>query len=142
MQLTHVTVVVKDQQAALEFYTGTLGFEKRMDYALPGQPRWLTVGPKGQPIELVLWLAGAASDTVLPSSLKLPGNGTGMVLEVDDCRKTFADLKAKGVRFKEEKPMEAGWGFGAHFTDPDGNPFTLHETRKGPPPSAPTKSGA
>ncbi|MCI4318739.1 MAG: VOC family protein [Thermoplasmata archaeon] len=142
MQLSHVTLVVKDQTTALEFYTRTLGFERRADYTLPGHPRWLTVGPKGQPLELVLWAAGAASDGVVPASLRDPGNGTGMVLEVDDCRRLFAELKAKGVRFKEETPLVAAWGVAAHFTDPDGNPFTLHETASGPPPAVPARSGA
>src|SRR5712692_4852499 len=66
MNLTHVTIVVKDQKAALEFYTRTMGFEKRADYQNPGQPRWLTVAPKGQAIEMVLWQAGEGSDPNLP----------------------------------------------------------------------------
>ena len=47
MLLTHVTIVVKDQNATLEFYTKKMGFEKKTDYQNPGQPRRLTVGPKG-----------------------------------------------------------------------------------------------
>lgn len=42
MILTHMTIVVKDQNAALEFYTKKLGLEKKADYQNPGQPRWLT----------------------------------------------------------------------------------------------------
>ena len=132
MILTHVTIVVKDQNAALEFYTKTMGFEKRADYQNPGQPRWLTVAPKGQAIEFVLWQAGAGADPNLPASHKQPGIGTRWVLEVDDCRKTFAEMKARGVRFKDPQPLEEGWGFAADLTDPDGNPFTIHETRKPP----------
>jgi len=130
MILTHVTIVVKDQNAALEFYTKKLGFEKKADYQNPGQPRWLTVGPKGQEIEMVLWQAGASSDPRLPASHEMPGIGTRWVLEVDDIRKSLAELKAKGVKFKEEQPIQEGWGFAADMLDPDGNPFTLHETRK------------
>jgi len=115
MMLTHVTIVVKDQNAALEFYTKRMGFEKKADYQNPGQPRWLTVAPKGQNIEMVLWQ---------------PGIGTRWVLEVDDCRKTFAELKARGVKFIDPQPREEGWGFAADLVDPDGNHFTIHETRK------------
>jgi hypothetical protein len=39
-------------------------------------------------------------------------------------------LKAKGEKFKNGQPVEAGWGFAADLLDPDGNPFTIHETRK------------
>jgi len=130
MILTHVTIVVKDQNASLEFYTKKLGFEKKAAYQNPGQPRWLTVGPKGQAIEMVLWQAGASSDPRIPASHEMPGIGTRLVFEVDDVRKTFAELKAKGVKFKEEQPIEDGWGFAADMLDPDRNPFTLHETRK------------
>jgi len=130
MMLTHVTIVVSDQNAALEFYTQKMGFEKKADYQIPGQPRWLTVGPRGQAIEMILWQAGSGPVPNMPASLKTPGNGTGMVLEVDDCRKTFAEWKARGVKFTDAAPLEAGWGFAADFVDPDGNPFKIHETRK------------
>jgi predicted enzyme related to lactoylglutathione lyase len=50
-------------------------------------------------------------------------------------RKTFAELKAKGVKFLDPQPAEEGWGFSADMVDPDGNHFTIHEMRK---PSATT----
>ncbi len=79
---------------------------------------------------MVLWQAGMSSDPRLPASHEVPGVGTRWVLEVDDVRKMFADLKPKGVRFKDEQPCEEGWGFAADLLDPDGNPFTIPETRK------------
>lgn len=132
MKLTHMTVVVKDQEKALDFYTKTMGFEKKTDYQNPGQARWLTVGPKGQDLEMVLWPAGARTESPLPESHNRPGGGTRCVLEVENCRKTFADLKAHGVRFATPEPIEAPWGWAADFTDPDGNPFTLHQSRAMP----------
>jgi catechol 2,3-dioxygenase-like lactoylglutathione lyase family enzyme len=128
--LTHVTIVVKDQNVAPEFYTKKMGFEKKAGYTNPGQPRWLTVGPKGQAIEMVLWQAGASSDPRLPASHEMPGIGTRWVLEVDDVRKMFAEPKAKSVKFKDAQPLEEGWGLAADLLDPDGNLFTIHETRK------------
>ncbi len=133
MKLTHVTVVVKDQDKALEFYTQTMGFVKKADYTQPGHPRYLTVSPDGQDLEIVLWPAGAEPDR-MPPSHKQPGNGTRMVVQVEDCRKTFAELKKKGVRFKDPQPYEAGWGVAADLTDPDGNPFTIMSAA--PPPAA------
>ncbi len=35
----------------------------------------------------------------------------------------FAELKAKGVKFKDAQPLEAGWAFAADLLDPDGKPF-------------------
>ena len=126
MKLTHMTVVVKDQDRALDFYTKAMGFEKRADYQQPGRPRYLTVGAKGQDLEIVLWPAGA-EEARMPPSHKQPGNGTRTVIQVEDCRKAFAELKAKGVRFKDAQPLQADWGLAADLTDPDGNPFTIYQ---------------
>jgi len=52
------------------------------------------------------------------------------VLEVDECRKTFAELEARGVKLIDPQPREEGWGFAVDLVDPDGNNFTIHETRK------------
>ena len=111
MMLTHVTIVVKDQNAALEFYTKRMGFEKKADYQNPGQPRWLTVAPKGQNIEMVLWQAGMGSDPNLPASHKRPGIGTRWVLEVDDVRTIFAEMKARGSEVLGPTASRLGPGF-------------------------------
>ncbi len=124
MKVTHMTVVVKDQDKALDFYTKTMGFAKKADYQQPGHPRYLTVSADGQDLEIVLWPAGAEAER-MPRSHTQPGNGTRTVLQVDDCRKKFAELKKKGVHFKQPEPYEAGWGIAADLTDPDGNPFTI-----------------
>ena len=137
MKLTHITVVVKDQEKALEFYTQKMGFEKKADYTQPGRPRYLTVSPKGQDLEVVLWPAGAEEQR-MPASHKQPGNGTRTVLQVEDCRKTFAELKRRGVHFKDPEPLVEGWGIAADLTDPDGNPFTIYQ----PAPPAGAQDGA
>lgn len=43
-----VLVTVPDQDKALEFYVGTLGFEKRIDFPSPAG-RWIEVTPAGSP---------------------------------------------------------------------------------------------
>ena len=135
MKVTHMNVVVKDQAKALDFYTNTMGFVKKADYQQPGHPRYLTVSADGQDLEIVLWPAGAEEQR-MPASHKVPGNGTRTVLQVEDCRKTFALLMSQGVRFKDPEPYEAGWGVAADLTDPDGNPFTIFQAA--PPPGAPS----
>lgn len=126
MKVTHMTVVVKDQEKALEFYTHMMGFVKKADYQLPGRPRYLTVSADGQDLEIVLWPAGAEEQR-MPESHKHPGIGTRTVLQVDDLRKTFEELRTKGVRFKDAEPLQESWGLAADLTDPDGNPFTLFQ---------------
>jgi catechol 2,3-dioxygenase-like lactoylglutathione lyase family enzyme len=126
-KLSLVTIVVKSQEAALEFYTKTLGLEKRTDMAPPGAPRWVTVAPKGQDIEISLWEAGSRTEGVPPSHLH-PGNGTSWNFQVADCRRAYAVLKARGVKFRSE-PVEYPWAIAAAFTDPDGNSFGITQPR-------------
>ena len=45
--LGRVIIPVSDQDKALEFYTGTLGFEVRADIPFGKGDRWLEVGPAG-----------------------------------------------------------------------------------------------
>ena len=48
------SVLVSDQDRALDFYTNVLGLEKRAENPTPDGPRFLTVGVKGQDFMLVL----------------------------------------------------------------------------------------
>ena len=49
-KLIVTSVLVTDQDEALEFYINKLGFEKRHDLPIPGLQgeRWLTIAPKNQ----------------------------------------------------------------------------------------------
>src|SRR6185436_3624903 len=104
-KMSHATVYVLNQQEALEFYTNKLGFEVRTDATMEGGFRWLTVGPKMQPdMEIVLMKpeAGPMFDAEAAAAMQLLIRkgvlGSG-VFEVDDCIKTYNELKAKGVQF-------------------------------------------
>ena len=108
-------VYVKDQDKALDFYGKGLGFEKLADYTPPGNPRWLTVAPKVQNIEMTLYPPQPEARTVT------------WTLETDDCRKDFGELKSRGIRFEEAEPKESPWGIAATFSDPDGNKFSLYQ---------------
>jgi len=125
-KVTHVPIVVSDQEKALKFYTNVLGLEKRADYQLPGKPRWLTVGPKGQDLELILFEGRYKLDPRTPPEADSGGNH--WVFKSNDCRKDFEVLKARGVKFKDPAPVESSYGVAAYFTDPDGNHLTLLES--------------
>lgn len=122
------TVIVSDQDAALDFYVGKLGWEKRGDETMPDGYRFLTVAPPGAATELVLGAAhvyhaepGAGigrGDTGM-------GKHTGIVLAVEDVRETHRALVERGVHFTDP-PAEMPWGdLGAWMADPDGNRFFL-----------------
>lgn len=132
-RLSHMNVYVLDQARAKAFYTEVLGLEVRTEISL-GSFTWLTVGPKGQPdFEIALmalvptpFLDEAACAT-LRDVLQRAGLSAGVFVTAD-CRKTFEELRAKGVRFEHE-PTERPYGLEALFKDDSGNWFSLLEPR-------------
>jgi catechol 2,3-dioxygenase-like lactoylglutathione lyase family enzyme len=127
VKLTHAPIVVRNQDEAVKFYTDVLGFEKRADYQQKGHPRWLTVAPKGDQVELIL-VEGDYSLDPRPAP-DADSGGNHHVFITDDCRRDFAALEARGVRFKHDAPIEAPYGITAYFTDPDGNHLSLLQPR-------------
>jgi catechol 2,3-dioxygenase-like lactoylglutathione lyase family enzyme len=133
-KLTHTTIYVLDQERAKTFYTETLGFEVLADQTL-GSFRWLTVAPKGQSeLEIVLMAVDQApsldpeSRATLRRLVEAGKLGAG-VFETKDCRKTYAELRARGVEFKSE-PEERFYGIEALFRDDSGNWFSLTQRQK------------
>lgn len=125
-KVSQVTLIAKNQDAALQFYTQRVGFEKRTDYTPPGSYRWVAVGPKGQDLELALFQVGS-KDSNGWSSRWQPASGPPIVLSVDDCRKAFDELKSRGVEFKQAQPEEYPWGVSATFSNPDRNLFSINQ---------------
>ena len=127
-KLTHSTVWVLDQDEALEFYTGVLGFEVRTD-ATMDTFRWLTVGPPDQPdFELILADPGppmldAESAAQIRAMVAKGALGAG-VFATDDCRRSYEELQGRGVTFLTE-PTERTYGIEATFRDNSGNWFSL-----------------
>jgi len=127
-RILHVNVFVLDQDRAKDFYTQKLGFEVRTDTTMDGF-RWLTVGLNGQP-DLNILLARPAppmfseEDARSLRELIAKGSMAGGVIETDDCRAAYEDLKAKGVTFLQP-PADRPYGVEALFRDDSGNWFSL-----------------
>jgi predicted enzyme related to lactoylglutathione lyase len=119
----YTSVLVSDQDKALDFYTNILGLEQRVENPTPDGPRFLTVGVEGDDFQLVLWpgTPGQAE----PVGGRVPASIT---IETEDCRKTFEELKSRGVQF-ETDVVEYPWGSVALFVDPDGNRLQIREGR-------------
>lgn len=127
-KISQFTLVVTNQAKSLQFFTEGIGFEKKADFALPGGNRWVTVGPVGQDLELALWQVGSAVDPEQKAWSKdwAPGKNPPIVLRVGDCRATFQELSARGVKFSQI-PKDYPWGTAATFADPDGNLFSISQ---------------
>jgi len=120
-----VSLVVGDQQAALDFYTNQVGFEKRTDVTGPGGYRYVTVGLKGQDLEIALYQQGSVSQ--VNSKNWKPASNPPISIGVENCMATFEQLASRGVKFLQEKPEVHPWGTSATFSDLDGNLISVNQ---------------
>jgi predicted enzyme related to lactoylglutathione lyase len=110
---------VSDQDAALEFYVGTLGWELRGDvrFGEHGEHRWLEVAPPGSTARLAL----------NPPMGNEPGGG-GIGVETTDVLAEHRRLSAIGGLDLDPAPMSApGAPFLFMMRDPDGNHIAVVE---------------
>ena len=109
-----VGVPVSDQDQALRFFVGTLGFEKRLDARLGDSFRWVTVAAPGAATSVALI---ANADT---------GADTGIRFAVPDAEAEHTAMREAGIetgdllRWPGVPPM-------FQFKDPDGNTFEIVE---------------
>jgi catechol 2,3-dioxygenase-like lactoylglutathione lyase family enzyme len=132
-KVSQVSLLVRDQQEALAWYTEKLGFEVRANDPFPGSPdsRWITVAPPGQTdLEIVLQPPEWGMEGDAESRAQLIGKMPGFVLASTDCRKDYEELTAKGVQFTSP-PEDLPWGVSALFVDLYGYAHNLVETRMG-----------
>jgi len=133
--ISHINLFVRDQQVAYDVYVGKLGFKVNTDVRMDNGMRWLTVTPPGNP-DIELLLAEPRSPMMTDDVARhirevleadaMPGG----VWNTDDCRKAFAEMKAKGFRFLKE-PKEEFYGTEALFLDGCGNWYSLTERKPG-----------
>jgi catechol 2,3-dioxygenase-like lactoylglutathione lyase family enzyme len=112
-QLGRVIIPVSDQDRALEFYTGTLGFEKRADIRFGEGDRWLEVAPAGS----------AASVAIMPPRPgETPHNDQAcVVFTTGDLDADHAALRGRGVEVEDPMGGEGPVPRMFFFRDPDGN---------------------
>ena len=137
-KLSHTSLFVLDQDKAYDFYVNKLGFNVHTDVKMENGFRWLTVtAPDAPDHEIVLFPAAGDStgfDQDVKDALKLlleKGVMGAGVLNTNDCRATYEELKRKGVEFRSE-PKEQFYGIECILTDGCGNWFSMTEPKEVP----------
>ena len=136
--ITITQIYVPDQDQALDFYVGKLGFEVTNDMAF-GPMRWLTIALPGQPDrEVLLEKPGppSMSEETAAQVRDLISKGAAgghLFFQCDDAHKTHAELKERGIDLPEE-PIVQPYGIDFGFRDPFGN--SIRVAQMTPPPSA------
>jgi predicted enzyme related to lactoylglutathione lyase len=129
MQIKFVSVMVQDQDAALQFYTKVLGFNKMADISM-GSFRWLTVtSPDGiEGVELVLEPMIFLPAQVYQKALFESGKPI-IALTTRNIEKDYEKLREQGVKFRGE-PKEIGIIKTVVFEDTCGNLINLVQPKE------------
>lgn len=127
MRIKLNSIMVDDQDKALAFYTGALGFVKHHDIPVGGGFRWLTlVSPDGHDdVELVLEPNANPAGRSYQEALFSQGI-PATAFEVDDVHAEFERLRAQGVVFTRD-PTPAGPVTIAVFSDTCGNLIQIYQ---------------
>lgn len=135
--LTHTrlsSIFVLDQDEALDFYVGKLGFEVVEDSDL-GFMRWLTVGlPRHPERRILLEVPGPPShDEATAAQIRdlvtKGAMGAAAMLTTDDCRADYERLRRLGVEFTDE-PTEQPYGIDCGLRDPFGNHIRIVQVKE------------
>ncbi|SRR5258708_6994721 len=126
--IASISLVVRDYDEALEFFTGSLGFRVIVDTPLGGGKRWILVAPpNSQGCSLLLAQAST------PEQASRIGNQTGgrvfLFLHTDNFWRDYAQMQIRGVKFREA-PREEPYGTVVVFEDLYGNQWDLLEMKR------------
>ena len=122
-----LTLVVRDYDEAISFFTDALRFSVVEDQPLGEGKRWVVVAPPASPGTALL-LAEAAT----PEQLAHVGNQTGgrvfLFLHTSDFWNDYRHMQSRGIRFAEE-PRDEPYGLVVVFFDLYGNKWDLMQPR-------------
>jgi catechol 2,3-dioxygenase-like lactoylglutathione lyase family enzyme len=123
-RLSLLSVYVKDQDAAIEFYTKKLGFVVAEDVCF-GPQRWVTLRlPDDKVVSVALNLAATDEDRALVG--KQGGSQPMFGIETDDCMSEYRRMKEASVKFHGE-PKVQPYGIGVTLEDLYGNKIYMNE---------------
>ena len=121
-QLGQLSLLVKDYDEAIHYFTQTLGFELLEDTPMTETKRWVRVAPKGSACQLLL--AKAANETQLSQVGLQAGGRVFLFLYTDDFWRDYENYRSRGVVFIRE-PAEESYGIVSVFSDLYGNLWDL-----------------
>jgi catechol 2,3-dioxygenase-like lactoylglutathione lyase family enzyme len=123
-QLAMVTLVVRDYDEAIDFYTRVMRFRLIEDTRLSASKRWVVVAPGGAGGASLL-LAQAATPEQRAAIGQQTGGRVAFFLHTDGFDADVAHLRAQGVRFAEDGAREEAYGRVIVFHDLYGNKWDL-----------------
>jgi catechol 2,3-dioxygenase-like lactoylglutathione lyase family enzyme len=120
-----VSLLVRDYDQALAFYTKSLRFRLEEDTALGGGKRWVVLAAPGS-AGCRLLLAQAKNARERAAVGRQAGGRVFLFLHTDNFFRDYRAMRKRGVKFLEE-PRRESYGTVAVFEDLYGNKWDLLE---------------
>jgi catechol 2,3-dioxygenase-like lactoylglutathione lyase family enzyme len=128
MRLHIVSVMVDDQEKALQFYTQKVGFIKKIDVPMSDTERWLTVVSPEDPDGVELLLEPMGHPAAAPYQKALYESGTPLTsFQTTTIHEDYERMNAAGVVFRMPPTKADYGGTDALFEDGCGNLINLHQ---------------
>ncbi len=124
-RLAMITLLVKDYDEAIYFYTDKLNFQLIEDTDLGDGKRWVVVRPKGKNCASLL-LAKAGNSKQHTQIGQQSGDRVFLFLHTDNFYRDYRAMSSSGVEFLEE-PRTEPYGVVVVFKDLYGNRWDLLE---------------
>src|SRR5437660_10578448 len=99
-QIKFVTIPVRDQKRALDFYTEKLGFTIITDQPFDGNQRWIELRIPKAETRIALFTPEGQEGRI--------GSFTGISYHCEEVERTFEELSARGVAF-DAPPKKEPW---------------------------------
>lgn len=116
---------MKNYDEAIEFYTNKMGFQLLSNVSFGNGMKWVTVAPS-KDSETAIVFVEADSPEKMDRVGSQAANHVFLVVETDNCRRDYENMKSQGVVFLGE-PQEVPWGVEVVFEDLYGNRYDLLE---------------
>jgi catechol 2,3-dioxygenase-like lactoylglutathione lyase family enzyme len=124
-KIAHITLLVKEYEESIDFYTRTLEFKLKEDTHLSETKRWVVITPPGTEATSLI-LAKASGKNQIAAIGNQAGGRVFLFLHTDDFRRDYERMKERGVEFIES-PRKEAYGTVIVFKDLYGNKWDLIE---------------
>lgn len=119
-----VTVYVKDQEQAKDFWINKVGFVLKLEQPMGPEMSWIEVGPSEDEFTTLVLYSKSAMEQQNPSAISHPS----LLFSTTDIESAYEKMQANGVEVDQLQKMPYGSMFS--FKDQDGNSYLLREDKQ------------
>lgn len=118
-----ITVYVKDQEEAKDFWLSKVGFVLKVEQPMGPNASWIEVGPSADEFTTLVLYSKSAMEQQQPSKVAHPS----ILFSTTDIESAYEKMKQNGVEVEEMLRLPFGNMFS--FKDQDGNDYLLREDK-------------